>query len=70
MSSLADLLRHQGGAAVSDTARVVAREFLMSWNRRLPESKIFFDLMYTRGFECIHHGECIYSFTAKNGAGV
>ena len=42
----------------------------MSWNRRLPESKIFFDLMYTRGFECIHHGECIYSFTAKNGAGV
>jgi hypothetical protein len=39
------------------------REFLMSWNRRIAESKIFFTLMEENGFTCIHHGHCIYSFT-------
>ena len=58
------------GCVAKGVAGGVAKQFLMSWNRRIPESKIFFDLMCARGFECIHHGGCIYSFTAKNGAGV
>jgi predicted nicotinamide N-methyase len=39
------------------------QEFLMSWNRRIAESKIFFDMMTDAGFLCHHHGHCIYSFT-------
>jgi predicted nicotinamide N-methyase len=38
-------------------------EFIMSWNRRIAESAIFFDLMKTAGFNCVHLGSCIYSFT-------
>lgn len=38
-------------------------EFLMSWNRRIAESSVFFDLMVKAGFECEHKGKCVYSFT-------
>jgi hypothetical protein len=38
-------------------------EFIMSWNRRIAESSIFFDLMKAAGFNCVHLGSCIYSFT-------
>ena len=38
-------------------------EFLMSWNRRIAESKVFFDLMEQAGFVHVHKGKCIYSFT-------
>jgi len=34
----------------------------MSWNRRIVSSKIFFELMKGAGFECHHHGKCVYSF--------
>ena len=39
-----------------------AHEFIMSWNRRIDDSKIFFQLMQEAGFRCIHHGKCVYSF--------
>lgn len=42
------------------------REFLMSWNRRIAQSSIFFDLMKEAGFICVHQGKCIYSFTRNN----
>lgn len=35
----------------------------MSWNRRIAESKIFFDLMMAAGFHCQHMNKCIYRFT-------
>ena len=38
-------------------------EFLMSWNRRIAESSVFFDLMVKAGFVCEHKGKCVYSFT-------
>ena len=41
-------------------------EFLMSWNRRIAESSIFFDLMIQAGFLCEHKGKCVYSFTVLN----
>jgi hypothetical protein len=41
-------------------------EFLMSWNRRIAESAIFFDLMSKAGFLCEHKGKCVYSFTVRN----
>ena len=41
-------------------------EFLMSWNRRIAESSIFFDLMLQAGFSCEHKGKCVYSFTVLN----
>ena len=37
-------------------------EFLMSWNRRIAESSIFFELMKEAGFTCEHKGKCVYSF--------
>ena len=37
-------------------------EFLMSWQRRIAESEIFFQLMREEGFYIYHHGKCIYSF--------
>ena len=37
--------------------------FLMSWNRRIAESKIFFELMSSAGFSCEDKGEGIYLFT-------
>ena len=41
-------------------------EFLMSWNRRIAESKAFFDLMEQAGFVHEHKGRCIYSFTRRS----
>lgn len=38
------------------------KEFLMSWNRRIAESGIFFSLMEKAGYKCTHHGRCVYSF--------
>jgi hypothetical protein len=40
-------------------------EFLMSWNRRISESTIFFDLMKQAGFECHSYGRGLYSFYRK-----
>ena len=43
------------------------KEFLMSWQRRIDESKLFFDLMESSGFQ-LHKEEAIsgiYSFTRK-----
>lgn len=37
-------------------------EFVMSWNRRIADSKIFFDLMLKEGFKCTHEGQCVYTF--------
>jgi hypothetical protein len=37
-------------------------EFLMSWQRRIAESEIFFKLMRDEGFYIHHHGRCVYSF--------
>jgi hypothetical protein len=37
-------------------------EFLMSWNRRIASTSIFFDLMTKAGFIHEHLGKCIYSF--------
>jgi hypothetical protein len=50
----------------SDENRDVPVEFLMSWNRRIAESAIFFDLMNDAGFQCEHKGKCVYSFTVRN----
>jgi alpha-D-ribose 1-methylphosphonate 5-phosphate C-P lyase len=41
-------------------------EFLMSWNRRIAETSIFFDLMHQAGFSSEHLGKCIYSFKKSN----
>jgi len=38
-------------------------EFLMSWNRRIDESAIFFRLMETSNFQCVKVESGIYSFT-------
>ena len=54
--------------AVSTPARG-AEEFLMSWNRRIAESKVFFDLMGAAGFVCEHKGKCVYSFTRPDSGG-
>eukprot|EP00596_Hydrurales_sp_CCMP1899_P004118 CAMPEP_0119033710 /NCGR_PEP_ID=MMETSP1177-20130426/761_1 /TAXON_ID=2985 /ORGANISM="Ochromonas sp, Strain CCMP1899" /LENGTH=461 /DNA_ID=CAMNT_0006990655 /DNA_START=103 /DNA_END=1489 /DNA_ORIENTATION=+ len=40
----------------TDENRDVPVEFLMSWNRRIAESAIFFDLMNEAGFQCEHKG--------------
>jgi len=43
-------------------------EFIMSWKRRIAESKVFFDLMTTAGFHCMRPENCsgtIYIFTRK-----
>lgn len=53
-----------GGGTVGYTGPPV--EFLMSWNRRIAESAIFFDLMTSAGFVCEHKGKCVYSFTVKD----
>ena len=37
-------------------------EFLMSWQRRISDSEIFFQMMKDEGFHVYHHGKCIYSF--------
>lgn len=41
-------------------------EFLMSWNRRIKESSIFFDLMKEAGFRCHSYGQGLYSFYLPN----
>ena len=53
----------QGGLRAPSTQWPV--EFVMSWNRRIAESAIFFDLMLKAGFSCEHKGKCIYSFTVN-----
>lgn len=53
-----------GGGDAEKVEKVVkVEEFIMSWNRRIAESAIFFELMKSNGFECVHVGKCIYSFT-------
>lgn len=42
------------------------KEFLMSWNRRIADSQTFFEMMKDAGFNCVHHGNCIYTFTLTN----
>lgn len=48
---------------IFDADDSIVEEFLMSWNRRIAESRIFFDMMVQAGFQYVHHGHCIYSFT-------
>lgn len=38
-------------------------EFVMSWQRRINESKIFFELMKDASFSCLNHGKGLYTFT-------
>lgn len=42
-----------------------AEEFLMAWNRRMAASVTFFEMMTAAGFDCKHHGKCVYSFYMK-----
>lgn len=53
----------QGGLEARSTQWPI--EFVMSWNRRIAESAIFFDLMLKAGFSCEHKGKCVYSFTVN-----
>ena len=46
-----------------ERSRIV--EFLMSWNRRIDESSIFFKLMEASNFKCEILGSGIYSFTRR-----
>ena len=48
--------------AASVTATVPPVKFIMSWNRRLKESKEFFERMNDAGFMYEHHGKGIYTF--------
>ena len=41
------------------------KKFVMSWNRRMEESKEFFELMEEGGFVCEHLGKCVYLFMLK-----
>ena len=36
-------------------------EFVMSWARRMQASHLFFDSLKEAGYNCYHHGKCIYS---------
>lgn len=36
--------------------------FIMVWNRRIEQSKLFFQLMVEAGFTYVHEGECVYTF--------
>lgn len=40
---------------------------IMSWNRRMKESREFFDRMVAVGFEHVHEGKCIYTFRRRRG---
>ena len=40
---------------------------IMSWNRRMKESREFFDRMVAVGFEHVHVGKCIYTFRRRRG---
>jgi hypothetical protein len=42
------------------------KEFIMSWNRRIDSTKIFYDLMQEAGFKRKHYGSCIYGFTFES----
>jgi hypothetical protein len=55
-----------GGGGTGWEHRGPPVEFLMSWNRRIAESAIFFDLMAKAGFLCEHKGKCVYSFTVRD----
>ena len=39
--------------------------FLMSWNRRMKESREFFERMEAANFKCQHHGKCVYEFAKQ-----
>jgi hypothetical protein len=58
-------LQVQGQEALEATSTQWPVEFVMSWNRRIAESAIFFDLMLKAGFSCEHKGKCVYSFTVN-----
>ena len=40
-------------------------KFIMSWNRRIKDSKQFFDLMVNAGFNYTFHGNGLYTFVKK-----
>jgi hypothetical protein len=48
----------------------ITQKFVMSWNRRMPESSEFFDLIKEAGFACHHEGKCVYVFTRTSEKGV
>lgn len=43
--------------------------FIMSWQRRLPESEQFFDLIMAEGFRCRHLGRLIFEIRGPSSAG-
>jgi len=43
--------------------RGLGRKFIMSWNRRMDESKQFFEMMHEKGFECLREPKCVFIFT-------
>ena len=53
------------GQSIEESSSHWPVEFVMSWNRRIAESAIFFDLMLKAGFSCEHKGKCVYSFTVN-----
>ena len=55
----------QGQERLVESSNQWPIEFVMSWNRRIAESAIFFDLMLKAGFTCEHKGKCVYSFTVN-----
>ena len=41
-------------------------KFIMSWNRRIKDSKQFFDLMVDAGFDYAFHGNGLYTFVKND----
>ena len=39
------------------------RTFIMSWNRRMDESKQFFEMMEAKGFHCLREPKCVFLFS-------
>jgi len=49
--------------------RAGAQEFLMSWNRRISSTPLFFELMQQAGFVAETLPHCVYSFTRSKAMG-
>ncbi|GMI53500.1 hypothetical protein ScalyP_jg1061 [Parmales sp. scaly parma] len=41
------------------------KKFVMSWDRRMDESRDFFDRMEAEGFDCLKEPKCIFVFTKR-----
>jgi hypothetical protein len=51
------------GAATTPPRRPM---IVLSWNRRMKESREFFERMERAGFTCTHQGQCIYTFVQQD----